>query len=379
MSGGERVSIRDIRSQERAIGKLQRAYSAGRMAHAYIFAGNSGVGKFATAREFSKMLLCKEPVETEGPGAEVWTDSCGRCESCELFESGGHPDFKHLYKELVEFTKEGKRKVPIDFPKDVVDEFLIDTVLSRPSVSARKIYVLTEGEKLNVSSQNTLLKVLEEPPGYCVIFLVCDDAEVLLDTIHSRCQVVRFGPVDVEFIIDKLGEAGVDGEDEARFWARFSEQSVGEAIFWGTLKTEDFDLYEIKREVVSRLAGYGAGESLDFADELVKQSKVVGDALVKKYESLSSKDLARRADKVLIRFIMSALRDAMKVAVDGGAEIINAEQRGEIEKIAPKYDIDRLGEMIDEAAVSVRWVDSSVNQKLNFEKLLLNAAGCGIV
>ena len=103
------MSLKDIYCQGRAIGLLQGALNAGKFAHAYIFAGQSGVGKFTTASELAKMLLCHDRTEEQTAG-EPFFDSCGRCQSCLVFDGGAHPDFTVIYKELVKFTKDGKGK-----------------------------------------------------------------------------------------------------------------------------------------------------------------------------------------------------------------------------------------------------------------------------
>ena len=106
------MPLKDIFCQEKAIFDLQLAFVGDKVAHAYIFAGPDGVGKFTTAKEFAKLLLCKNPVERGD-----FTDSCGNCDSCRVFEAGSHPDFEHVYKELLKFTKDGKDKdTPVEFP-----------------------------------------------------------------------------------------------------------------------------------------------------------------------------------------------------------------------------------------------------------------------
>ncbi|GAH35818.1 unnamed protein product, partial [marine sediment metagenome] len=165
------MSLKEIFCQGKAIGILQRAFSADKMPHAYIFAGAEGVGKFKTAREWAKLLLCKNPINEKIENAD-FADSCGSsrplemgrgsCESCRLLEAGSHPDFNPVYKELIQFTKDGKdRKTPVDLPKDVIKEFLIEKVSTRPTLSERKVFIVSEAEKLNAASQNSLLKVLE--------------------------------------------------------------------------------------------------------------------------------------------------------------------------------------------------------------------------
>jgi len=192
------MSLKEIFCQDKAISILQRAFAADKMPHAYIFAGLEGVGKFKTAREWAKMLLCKNPVvENE------FADSCGACQSCRLLEAGSHPDFNLIYKELLEFTKDGKGKTtPVDLPVDVVREFLIEKVSIKPTLSARKVFIVSEAERLNASSQNAMLKVLEEPPQYCTIILLCTRMERLLPTTRSRCRIIRFSPIDEERITD---------------------------------------------------------------------------------------------------------------------------------------------------------------------------------
>ncbi len=98
------MSLKDIFCQERAIGDLQRALAAKRLAHAYIF-GPAGVGKRTTARAWAKMLLCRERRQEKAADLS-FNDSCGRCESCRVFEGGGHPDYHLIEKELRPFTTE---------------------------------------------------------------------------------------------------------------------------------------------------------------------------------------------------------------------------------------------------------------------------------
>ncbi|HDZ68794.1 MAG TPA: hypothetical protein ENH43_00020, partial [Phycisphaerales bacterium] len=281
------MSLKDIFCQDRAISILQRAFAANKLAHAYIFAGPEGVGKFKTAREWAKMLLCEnkivnreswvvnpplgvlalpqvrrttnheprttnheprttnhEPRTTNHESRTTnhepritnhesrttnFADSCGSCQSCRLLEAGSHPDFNPVYKELRQFTKDGKeKKTPLDLPVDVIREFLIAKVPNRPTLSERKVFVVSEAEKLNASSQNCLWKVLEEAPEYCSIILLCTRLEKLWPTTKSRCQTIRFSTLDEERIIEKLKEMGIE-ETPAHYFARLAQGSLGRA------------------------------------------------------------------------------------------------------------------------------------------------------
>ncbi len=369
------MSISEIFCQDRAISGLQRAFGAGRLAHAYIFAGADGVGKFTTAREWAKVLLCQNRVEkTEKKAPAPFFDSCGECESCRLFGGDGHPDFNVIYKELIKYTKDGKgRTTPVDMPIDVIREFLIDKVASRPMMSESTVYIVREAEKLNDNSQNALLKVLEEPPRHCFIILLCCRVERLLPTTLSRCQVVRFGPIDEERIVDKLRQMNI-GDKEATYWARFSEGSIGTAVSWAQLKFEGVDCYEVKKELINRLACHQLSDSLAFAEWICQKSRQISDAWFGEDKSVSKTDITRRVQKGVLRMITGAFNDVMRVNIQIGDKLINSDQAGEIEKLACSSDAEKAARRITKAGENMQWVDASVNEKLIFEELLLNYA-----
>lgn len=363
------MSLKEIFCQDRAISILQRAFAAGKSAHAYIFAGPEGVGKFKTAREWAKMLLCKSPV-TE----DRFADSCGSCQSCRLFEAGSHPDFNPVYKELREFTQDGKGKAtPVDLPVDVIREFLIGKVSTRPTLSARKVFVVSEAEKLNAFSQNALLKVLEEPPEYCCLILLCTRLERLLPTTKSRCQTIRFGPIAEERIIERLKEMGIK-EIQSQYWARLARGSLGAACQWTQLELADLNLYETKKRLLIRLSTYKHADALKLAEWLLDESRKIAATWANLDESTSKTDINRRAQKTLVQIIISALHDTIKSNLEGTKRIINFDQEEQIENLASRFGPEQSAEKIANCYRTLRQIESSVNEKLIFEQLLLSLA-----
>ena len=100
-----------IQGQSRAIAQIQRAMGSGRLASTWIFAGPAGIGKFTTAVDFAKTVLCdhpkraangtlETPLEHLGKTFEV-TLACGVCESCRAVAIGSHPDLHIITKELI--------------------------------------------------------------------------------------------------------------------------------------------------------------------------------------------------------------------------------------------------------------------------------------
>jgi DNA polymerase-3 subunit delta' len=361
------MSLKEIFCQDKAISILQRGFAADKMPHAYIFAGAEGVGKFKTAREWAKLLLCKSPVTEDG-----FADSCGSCQSCQMFEAGSHPDFNHIYKELREFTRDGKGKPPpVELPIDVVREFIIEKVSIRPTLSQRKVFVVNEAERLNDESQNCLLKVLEEPPGYCTIILLCTRMERLLPTTKSRCRMIRFSRIDQQRIIDRLKAMNLDRE-KAEYFAHLADGSLGRACQWAQLELAGANLYQIKKELLISLSTYKLADSLELAEQLLSKAKKIAAAWEELDEATSKTDLNRRAQKTLIQIIISALYDAMKLHVAGPQSFINSDQKEQIKSIANRFSAEQSAEKIADAYKTMHWIESNVNEKLIFEQLLLN-------
>jgi DNA polymerase-3 subunit delta' len=372
------LTLGQIICQDTAIGRMQGAFAADKMAHAYIFSGPDGVGRATTAKAWGKMLLCQNRITKKKPDG-VFNDSCGNCPSCLLFDGEGHPDFVSIYKELREYTREGKgKKPPVDMPIDVIREFLIERLASRPQMGDYVVYVVHEAEKLNNAGQNALLKTLEEPPGFCVIILLCTKADNLLPTIHSRCQTIVFGPVEKTHIVSNLKERGVM-QAAATFWAGFCDGSLGHAINWATLDCGGKTVYDIKKEVIQRLGDFRLTDTIEFAEWLAQAAKMVSTALGKVSGDVSTTDMNRRGQKLIVQMILLALSDAMRVAFGLQDGLVNSDQLAEIGTIAAKIGSERLSDLVLRANQKIQWIDSSVNEKLIFEGLLLNVAGLDIL
>jgi DNA polymerase-3 subunit delta' len=365
------MSLREIYCQNGAVGLLLRGYLSEHSAHAYIFSGADGVGKFKAANEFGKLLLCEKPEIKKD-----FADSCGQCESCRCFEAGSHPDFVHVYKELLEFTTDGKNKAaPVMMPVDVIREFLIAQVSNKPTLSTRKVFIVSEAEKLNISSQNALLKVLEEPAVYCCIILLCTRLERLLATTKSRCQIIRFGPVEEKKIFERLIETGL-GKKEAQFFSRLAQGSIGQAYNWAQLELEGADLYQTKIELVDSLSKYKYEDSIEMANRILQMSKDIGAVWVKSDTARSKVDIGRKASQTIIRIMISVLNDVMRLNAGDGENMTNADQKERIVALARNLGPEEAAEKIANCFEALHWVESSVNEKLLFESLLLKLAGC---
>ncbi|MCE5339864.1 MAG: DNA polymerase III subunit delta' [Planctomycetaceae bacterium] len=370
------MNLSDIFCQGKAVSSLRRAFETGRLAHAYIFDGNDGIGKFTTAKAFAKLLLCQKPDNTPctGQGAND-IDSCGECESCRMLDADNHPDFHHIYKELVQFSSDAqnRKKQPIDLPIDVIREFLIEKMQIKPSLSASKVYVISESEKLNIASQNALLKILEEPPNKSFIILLCSKLDNLLPTTKSRSQIVHFGPLSEEKIIEKLPDIN---KTEAKYFARLTNGSIGQAAVLTKLEPS---FYTLKKEFINKFSRFQLADAVDFAQWINTQAGAITESWLKMKAGSSKADLGRMAKKLFVSVLISALTDAMKVSLGGEDKLTNFDQLTDIKVINQRFGQVGCADLVEICYESVRFIDASVNEKLVFELMLLNCTNYDII
>ena len=167
------------------------------------------------------------------------------------------------------------------------------------------------------------LKVLEEPPAYCTIILLCTRLELLLPTIKSRCQVIRFGPVEEKRIVERLTATGL-GSREAVFFARLAQGSLGLACQWARLEQDGVGLFATKRDLVAALADYKLADVPEIVERIQEAAKGIAAGWGNLDKATSKSDLGRRAQRTLIQILISALYD---VAIHHVAAAAAAHQR----------------------------------------------------
>jgi DNA polymerase-3 subunit delta' len=208
MSYDDEHPVRII-GNERAIGLIRSSIEQGRVAHAYLFAGPPGVGKELVAREFAKALNCDRQE----------THPCNGCVSCRKIDHGTHPD-------VLWFRPAGAMRM---IRVEQVAEFLQAASL-KPYEGRWKIFVLVDADRLNVPSQNKVLKTLEEPAAGTVIILTSAVPEALLPTIRSRCQRITFHPIPREAVEQYLIEHRGADPERAVVAASLARGSLAAAI-----------------------------------------------------------------------------------------------------------------------------------------------------
>ncbi len=226
-----------IIGQQGAKQTLERAMKSGRVHHAWIFHGPMGVGKRSAAVAFAAALL--DPTTSPDLGGNLAPEPDSVVQK--LVKSGTHPDLHIITKELASLSRKDtvRNGKQMGIAKEVVEEFLIEPALKSrvmPGQSrAGKVFIVDEAELMGPLQQNSLLKLMEEPPDGTVIILVTSMEERLLVTVRSRCQRVSFSPLEEgemnKWLSRRGGEQGLGAiEPEKRSWLlRFAAGSPGAA------------------------------------------------------------------------------------------------------------------------------------------------------
>ena len=219
--------FKEIIGQETTKAQLRQAVREGRIPHAQLFTGISGIGKLQLALAYAQYLNC--PNRTD-------EDSCGSCPTCLQYQHLQHPDL-HFVFPIVKTDSadtcndflEPWRKIilekhyfdlddwhaalGVETKQSMIYEKESGEILRKLSLKAYgdgyKIMIIWQPEKMNAATANKLLKILEEPAPKTVFLLVSEHPEQMLATILSRVQTVRIPRLETETIAEALVRRGI--------------------------------------------------------------------------------------------------------------------------------------------------------------------------
>jgi len=307
---------------------FRRSVRSGKTSHSYIFEGIPGCGRRKTALALIQALFC----------TAVADDACGVCASCRKVAGNNHGDI-HFVEPLPD-----KRDISIEQLRELQRDLSL-----RPYEAPRKACIMEPAERMSVNAANSLLKTLEEPPGNALIILLTENADMLLPTIRSRCQLVRFSPLSTENVRLLLEKSGVAAE-LADLLAPLSEGSMQRA---GELDNETLAARREKLIALLSTLDLGRiGTVFDTAEELAGNRD----------ETLASLDL-----------LLSFARDTVYLNA-GSPEIINTTIRPALEAFAAQFTLERALQILGDIMETRRAVQRNANNKLALDCLFMKMA-----
>mgnify|MGYP001175286863 CR=1 FL=1 len=315
--------FKDVIGHNEIIEYIQNAVKMDKVSHAYIMNGQKGSGKKMLADLF------------EGEGVEP----CGECRSCKQADGNNQPD-------IIKVTHEKPNSISVDDIRTQVN----NDILIKPYSSKYKIYIIPEADKMTVQAQNALLKTIEEPPSYAVIFLLTENAEVLLPTIRSRCVMLKLRNIKDKLIKKYLMEEMEIPDYKADICTAFAQGNMGRAIMLAT--SEHFN--EIKEEAVQLLKYINDMELYEIVEAIKRISNY-------------KLDITDYLDIIMIWYRDILLYKATK-DVDG---VVFADQLNYIKERASKSSYEGIEKILDSIEKAKARLKANVNFDLVMELLLL--------
>jgi DNA polymerase-3 subunit delta' len=326
------MSFKNVLGHSRPIELLKRAIQKEKIAHSYLFLGTEGIGKKWVALQFAKALNCLDGEVERG-------DACDHCLSCKKIDDRLHPDVLVLEPEGQTIKVDQVRQMQKD-------------LAYRPYEGKYRLCILTAADRMAPNMSNILLKTLEEPPLHTVIVLLANHAKLLLPTILSRCQVIRFNPLPISIVAKWLMEQKGLEEEEAHLLASLSEGSPGKAL-------------EIQEEIrhVPR-------------EELLKDLLGSKSLSMEKMEHWSESLPSQREDLLLILEVAKTLlRDLIIVkTVSETPKLIHADLSQKIEETATKWNLSSLLKHLEVLHQTTLAIKANANTKLALEAMMLSWA-----
>ena len=198
------MPLAQIRGQAASIDLISRALQSNRLPSAWLFVGPPSVGKRLTALLIAQTLNCR---------TYQGIDACGQCDPCRQIEVGNFADV-----ELIEPSGQNIRMEQI--------QEALRWMQYRPERGHYRVLILDEADRMNRESANAFLKTLEEPPPQTTIILLTTSPMLLLETILSRCQQIRFQPLSQMILKDLLAEKTELANDDRNWVAKQGMGSV---------------------------------------------------------------------------------------------------------------------------------------------------------
>ncbi|MCR9176147.1 MAG: DNA polymerase III subunit delta' [Alphaproteobacteria bacterium] len=222
----------DLFGHEDAERVVVEAWTSGRMPHAWLITGPSGIGKATFAYRIAKFVLSGGgPTDDAGlfgaaePAAASGLAVDPESRAARLVASNGHPDLRILRR-----TPNDRGVLSSVIRIEDVRAF-IDRVRLKPSLEGWRVAIVDEAEMMNRSSENALLKVLEEPPSNTLILIVSNSLNAMLPTTRSRCRRVALSPLKDGVVRDLLTRSErVSDQGDIEILVRLAEGSIGRAL-----------------------------------------------------------------------------------------------------------------------------------------------------
>ena len=317
------MSFKEVIGHTSAVQILQNALKEKRLGLTYLFFGPGGLGKSFLAKQFAKSLNCLAQD----------TDCCDSCPSCLRSDKLSHPDLHWLDLEG------SSNNIRIEQIRTMQESLAL-----RPFEGKAKVFIINNCQNLSEEAANCLLKVTEEPPADSVIILISTDLRLVLPTIASRAQKIKFSSLKRSQIEEVLKRAAGLEPGQIPYLAYYLDGRIGDAL---TLGKNNF-LLERDAILNNFLQNPGQEKFVDFFKDKAK---------------------ARQ----FLSILLSWYRDLLFVKVGAGrGRLIHQDKVALIAGAAQKYSYLQLISLVNNLSKSLGLLEHNINIRLVADTVWLN-------
>ena len=388
------MQFADIIGQKQIKKDLSELVQHNRLSHALLFLGKEGNGSLALAISFAQYIVCekvnrKSAVSSQSPSLfgesepqtlkpEPATDSCGMCPSCLKAQQLIHPDIHFSYPTVTK--KSGDKPVATDFITDwrefiklnpygnsydwieqikekensqgkITAEECNDIIrkLSLKSFeSGYKILIMWMPEMMGTEG-NKLLKLIEEPPSDTLFILVTENEAQVLQTIVSRCQLIKIPALTTQEIQDALIERNKTEPNTAKQVASVCDGNYREALQLVQHAEEDWQT--LLREWLNAILKTGPVAQTKWVEEISR--------------------LGREKQKQFLRYFNHLLEEAIHLRIMGEQHIIGENERDFAQRLNKIAGIEQQQAIIEEIDRASYYIERNANGKMLFHALTI--------
>ena len=393
------MQFADIIGQKETKQQLAELVQHNRLSHALLFLGKEGSGSLSLAIAFAQYIVCekvnggKSVVGSQESGPSLFgepepatsnnepptlTDSCGVCSACQKAQQLIHPDIHFSYPTVTK--KPGEKPVATDFITDwrefvklspygnsydwieqikekensqgkITAEECNDIIrkLSLKSFeSVYKILIMWMPEMLGTEG-NKLLKLIEEPPPNTLFILVTENEAQVLQTIVSRCQLVKIPSLETREIEEALISRNKTEPATAKQVAALSDGNYHEALQLVQHAEEDWQ--SLLREWLNAILKTGPIAQTKWVEEISR--------------------LGREKQKQFLRYFNHLLEEAIHLRIKGETHIMGEKERDFAEKINKLTGIEQQQAIIEEIDRASYYIERNAHGKMLFHALTI--------
>ncbi|NUY80094.1 DNA polymerase III subunit delta' [Flavobacterium sp. MAH-1] len=366
------MQFSEILGQEHLKSHLIKSASSGRIPHAQLFVGPEGSGTLPMAIAYAQFILCNNS----------GTENSGGNEACNLkFDHFAHPDLHFVYPTVT--TEDVKTKPKsVDFLTDWRDflktnpyaslfdwyqmlgvknkqgeirvedaKEILKSLALKSFEGGYKIMIIWMADKLNTEASNKILKLLEEPEPQTVFILITENEEDILQTIHSRCQVLQFNALPEKVIAEALVSRENMVPRDALRLARQAQGNFNKALHLLHEDGEDTPFEEWFVQWV-RAAFRAKGNAAAITDLIVWSETIAG--------------LGRETQKKFLNFCIDIFRQALLLNYQA-TPLVYFEPKVDkfkLENFAPFVNDKNISEIFAELSDAIYHIERNGNAKI---------------